>query len=734
MAQKACAQNLILAQNSKSDYVILIPALASANEKLAASELQKYLKQISGAELVITNDQSKKNKIIIGNNEYLKQIDPTINFKELDEDGFLIKQIGNTLIFAGGTNRGVLYGVYTFLETYLNCKMYAPDALVIPKRSTIVINGIYNKQIPKVKYRETYYWPSNDSLYTNWHKLDHYIGNNSLWGNWVHSFLRLIPPDQYFKAHPEYFALRDGKRGATQLCLSNPDVYKLVVNSLKQSIVRNPNAKYWSVSQADNAGYCECDLCKAIDDREGSPSGSILTFVNKVAANFPDKIINTLAYSYSVKPPKVIKPSENVLITFCTSGNLDRGIGYSLNPTNNAFLSNLNRWGQISKRFMVWDYVVDFKDFTMPFPNIAAISLNIKDFVKNNANALFIQGNYYGGGEFAELKTYLISKLMWDSTMDPNGIIKEFLYGYYGKGAPFIQSYITTLNLAYQKSKRPLGIFDTTDDHLNDYLSDNNLNSYLVLLKSAEQAVASNPVLLKRVKRITASVTYASINNGIYASISRGKISKNAKANSLYITKLKQQLENVYSALEEQKVTRMTEPGTAPADYRGNTLSILDSAKNIFVPDNLALNKKIILTYSPSAIHAKYAGNNALIDGIKGNIRSGLNTWQAFYGGKFEAIIDLYKATAVSGISTQFLKTPRVRVVYPDVIKFYWSNDGINYTEVDKIRTEIVDSDGKSEIQSYSTVTKPLFCRYIKISASNKRNDPMLIDEIVVRK
>lgn len=73
-----------------------------------------------------------------------------------------------------------------------------------------------------------------------------------------------------------------------------------------------------SVSQNDgNYTNCTCDACKAIDDYEGALSGSIITFLNKLAARFPDKEFSTLAYLYTMNPPKRVKPLPNVNIMLC---------------------------------------------------------------------------------------------------------------------------------------------------------------------------------------------------------------------------------------------------------------------------------------------------------------------------------------------------------------------------------------------------------------------------------
>ena len=39
------------------------------------------------------------------------------------------------------------------------------------------------------------------------------------------------------------------------------------------------------------------------------------------------------------------------------------------------------------------------------------------------------------GGELAELKTHIITKLLWDPNLDSAALFTEFLQGYYGAAA-----------------------------------------------------------------------------------------------------------------------------------------------------------------------------------------------------------------------------------------------------------------------------------------------------------
>ena len=77
-------------------------------------------------------------------------------------------------------------------------------------------------------------------------------------------------------------------------------------------------------------------------------------------------LIETLAYDYSIQPPKLTRPLENVLITFCTSGT---SMGTKLtdahalpltDPLNAPMREALEAWSTAmggQGQLRVWDYV-----------------------------------------------------------------------------------------------------------------------------------------------------------------------------------------------------------------------------------------------------------------------------------------------------------------------------------------------------------------------------------------
>lgn len=73
---------------------------------------------------------------------------------------------------------------------------------------------------------------------------------------------------EFFRTHPEYLSEIDGVRrdGRTQLCLTTPDVARIVTERLLAAIRKDPGGRIVSVSQNDRASLGEefpvaCPVC-----------------------------------------------------------------------------------------------------------------------------------------------------------------------------------------------------------------------------------------------------------------------------------------------------------------------------------------------------------------------------------------------------------------------------------------------------------------------------------------
>jgi hypothetical protein len=500
-------QELRLATNGKSDYSIYIANPKDSSVSKAANLFNSYFERVSGVNLPYNQNGRKLIKFQLAGKEN--------NLLTCDE-GFTIKTAGNNLTFESKTGKGLQNAVYTFLENYLGCRCYAEDAIVIPRKKDIAIKPFSLTENPSFHFRAAHYYEATNVSYNKWHKLSNNprqegqkswpISND--WGLWVHTLHRLVPPEKYFKEHPEYYALRNGQRLTDQLCLTNPDVLRITIESLQDEISKNPTARYWSVSQMDNYNFCQCEHCREIDSMEGSNAGSMIWFVNQVAKHFPDKVISTLAYQYSRKAPRHIRPEKNVNIMLCTI-ECDRSKPIESETSEGGFHNDLKNWAALTDNILIWDYVINFSHLVGPFPNWQVLGPNINLFNKYHVGMLFEQGYRGSSGELNELRCYILSKLMWNAKLNVDSLITDFTDGYYGAAGKYVREYIDLQTTELNKSGRALTLYEPPAVHAKGYMSPENLDRYFSILYKAKEAVKGNDILDHRVEMVLQSVRYA---------------------------------------------------------------------------------------------------------------------------------------------------------------------------------------------------------------------------------
>ena len=505
-----------IAQDGKAQAAIVVAANASEPEQHAAAELAHFLGEITGGTFEIVNKpKTDRSNLFVAPETALRA--RAGGSGELGSDGIVIKTVGNNLFLSGGLPRGVLYAVYTFLEDELGCRWWSSKASTIPSKPTVTVGDIDVRHAPPLEYREPYWYDAFDGDWAVRNKcngqgarVDAKRGGKHVYQGFVHTFFPLIPPDKYFKNHPEWFSEIDGKRKheRTQLCLTNEEMRKELVENLKQRLRANPAATIASVSQNDWHGNCQCAKCKAVEEEEGSPAGLMLRFVNAVAADieeeFPHVAISTLAYQYTRKPPKHVKPRDNVIVRLCS---IECSFSKPLaDERNKAFRDDIVGWSKICDRLYIWDYTTNFRHYVMPHPNLLVLGPNVKFFVDHNVKGIFEQGSYNTyGAEMAELRAWVLAKLLWDPTRDGKALVKEFIEGYYGPAAPHIEKYLKVTHRAVEESGDWLGCFEK---HTARYLSLDTLARGWKHLKAAEQAVQNDPELRFRVQVAQLPVMY----------------------------------------------------------------------------------------------------------------------------------------------------------------------------------------------------------------------------------
>jgi len=443
---------------------IVIAPDAPPSTRYAAEEFQALFGAASGTKLAIATAVERPDRhIFIGASPAMRASGAGFEVAGFGEEDFRIIIRDGAIAIAGGEPRGTLYGVYTFLEDYVGVRFLTADHTHVPPLPAWKVVGPVDRSYhPPLAMRWSYYGEVNRDpafaarIRVNTVGLDPRHGGRTGITNISHSFFHQIPSQKYGPEHPEYFALVDGKRLApvkndgydTEPCLTNPEVLKIVTAAVLEEIAGHPEQSNVSVSQNDNAKYCRCPACAAVDAREGTPMGSLLEFVNAVAdvvaAKYPRVKVGTLSYWYTRRPPKTIRPRPNVQIQLCSiECCLLHPIADPACPKNVEFCRDLEGWGKICENVSIWNYNTNFTNYLLPCPNLRVIEPNVRFFVTNQAKGIFMQaaGNAWAA-ELSDLRNYMIANLIWDPNRSGQELMDEFLRLHYGPAAPPIRQYI----------------------------------------------------------------------------------------------------------------------------------------------------------------------------------------------------------------------------------------------------------------------------------------------------
>lgn len=528
------AAEVVLAQDGKARFDILVPADAIPVERTAADLLQRYLNQVTGAEFQVkeaSEEALKSPYILIGAGEIAQKEMATKDFEGLGKDGILIKVSPERIILSGGRPRGTLYAVFQFLEDDIGCRWWTPTEGFIPNKATLVVGSQELRYVPKFSYREHFTTSSryHPEFATTLRENGHHQKQGEDWGGhyeiigFSHTFSELLPPERYFQDHPEWYT--DAARGSlpctkgspmpeaqrTQLCLTNAEVLEELTKNALQWISKHPEAGYISISQNDYTAFCQCANCQKVAEREGSQAGPILEFVNAVAERigkvYPDFWVETMAYTYSEKAPKTVRPAANVVIRLALAmADFGHPIDSEWNdPARKLLLS----WAEISPHLFIWSYATNFKKAMFPHPNWNSLAADLRFFANHNVQGVFAQGDCYTGdvGDFPQLRAWLMGKLLWNPDLDQKALTTEFLNGYYGAAGPFLQRYLELVTEAFDDQKRGLN----TNNQDFSFLTLDVVDQGEALFQKARSAVADNPQLLDRVRREELSFTIGRI-------------------------------------------------------------------------------------------------------------------------------------------------------------------------------------------------------------------------------
>jgi hypothetical protein len=407
----------------------------------------------------------------VGNTQQAKQAGLTMDKRRAADAGFRLKTLEGDVYITAEADIAALYGVCELLHK-LGMRWFMPGPLgtVTPSLPTVVVPELDEVQRPSFPMR----WVGREEwAYRN--RCNNVRGDGrQSWGFSIrpgvyHADYTLLPVDEYYPRHPEYFALVNGERCSekdTKLCVSDPEVVAEVARNMGKILDADPTIDLIGLAPTDGTNYCECEHCVAMDDVGERPadqkySRRMLLYYNAVARELakthPEATILAGAYHWYNQPPldDTIRAEPNLSLVVChyTEYCSMHPVEQADCPRNRRYRDLLDNWDRLIPDIYFYEYYYTdgFRQF--PCNLVHAVRQDIPYFHRRGTKGLYTQ---YGNIWNTHLNYYVAARLLWDVNADVDAILEDFYTRFYGPAAAPMKAY-------YELCSRVLA---QTDRHL----------------------------------------------------------------------------------------------------------------------------------------------------------------------------------------------------------------------------------------------------------------------------
>ncbi|BDD09336.1 hypothetical protein FUAX_17680 [Fulvitalea axinellae] len=260
----------------------------------AEQEFRKYWKKMTGNDLKASGKNSNGIRV---------SLTLSSDFPGLKWDGYNITVNKKGISISAKEARGVLFGVYAFLEKQ-GCSFFYPDPdlEVIPEIKNQKISHVNFTENPRIEWRGmALYGVRDDQIkitgrVIDWMAKQRYnyallsqdrpapgaglaqevffkgkteeillpelIKRDFLINMGEHNTHCYLDKDKLFKEHPDWFAEINGKRTKGQICYGNDKAMNYYSEQLIKWLKDKPWVDFIGTWPLDGGGYCQCIKCK----------------------------------------------------------------------------------------------------------------------------------------------------------------------------------------------------------------------------------------------------------------------------------------------------------------------------------------------------------------------------------------------------------------------------------------------------------------------------------------
>lgn len=529
------ADGITIVERGKPLAAIAISPSASSAVADAAQLLIACIEKSTGAKLPLTTSAPANANIVIhvGEDLYSRQIG--LDLKSAGTDGFFITfPDSKNIIIAGQEDRGTEFGVHDFLERYVGVRwlMPGPYGEDIPHATTLTISR------EEIRQRPAYHWRRvAGDIGSTWSRRNR---NNSVLIPNGHNLNALFPPSKYAKSHPEFFPILNGTRYIPpadaidnwQPCFSADGIVEEASKNIKQYFKTHPGTNSFSLGMNDTNRFCECDRCRLKEDPEPNFLGfrnfsdSYFEWANQVVESvvkeYPDTWFGALAYGPLSQPPKKIKRIHPRIVIYMTDDRL-RWCSREVE----AEAHRITEWWNSTTSSLGWyDWIWGYP-YMLPKVWFHQMANGLEYGSKHGVRGYYAETNFYVEYDKAAEdknspfrwgegpKFYLLYKLLWNPSLNVDGVLDEWYERAAGKAAaPDLKAYFSHWERFWTERILQSSFWQPKGYHLNfrnyeyfDIVTGKDLAQSRQWLESAA-AKAQTKAQKERVKQILKAFDY----------------------------------------------------------------------------------------------------------------------------------------------------------------------------------------------------------------------------------
>ena len=473
---------ITLVENGQAKSTIVTPATPSTIEAHAIRELVEYVRKITGVELPVDSAPRPGYVPIYAGSAARQELAGTA-WEKLGRDGFVLRSSTGGILIAGGEDLGTLFGVYQLLEKHLGVRWFMPSALgeVVPRSDRLVIGSFEEIEIPAfpIRWVEDGDWALHQKM-----NVAVAIGGKPVGINWkwsFHTHFKLIPPEEYYDQHPEWFALIKGDRRrpspgqqGRQLCTSDPRLIEEMAKNVIRMFDEDPTLDVLALAPQDGGGFCQCVACRALDEERPAGEAWHATYsrrlaifnnevARRVARKHPNKQIKVGAYAMYLRVPldPGYRPEQNLAVQVCHTYSCNSHPIESPNCAGNTkyFRKELEHWAGLTKHLFIYEYYNKGAWGGLPYYQVHLIRQDIPYYHRLQVEGFYTQS---AGRRWpvCGLNHYIAAKLVWDADLDVDRLLDDFYEKFYADAAAPMRDYWQTLERAltgYKECMEPFG-------------------------------------------------------------------------------------------------------------------------------------------------------------------------------------------------------------------------------------------------------------------------------------